>query len=306
MIICHKKPDGDTFGSGLALAHLCDALRIPADIVADSDLPAQYAFMPGFERINRQTSDRYSLTVAVDCTDFDRTGKFADYCKKITSVNIDHHKTNSYFCKINHVVPELSSTCEMVYDLLAADGVFSGGVTAAALQKIAYCLFVGLSTDTGHFMHSSVTAKTMLTAARLAETGISVHAIASELYRSVTPQKMRLIERAIKSMRFFKADEICVISIFLKDFAETGSVFADTEGLIDYAMNLKSSRAALCVTEHADKLFKVGFRSKGADVSKAAAVFGGGGHTRAAGCVLSGYYEDVIDRLIKAVSDEMI
>jgi phosphoesterase RecJ-like protein len=106
-------------------------------------------------------------------------------------------------------------------------------------------------------------------------------------------------------MRFFQQNEICVISIFLKDFAETGCVFSDTEGLIDYAVSIKSVRAALCVTEHSDKFFKVSFRSKGADVARAAAVFGGGGHTRAAGCTASGYYEDVIDRLVKAVSDEL-
>ena len=33
--------------------------------------------------------------------------------------------------------------------------------------------------------------------------------------------------------------------------------------------------------------------------------FGGGGHKNAAGLRLSGYYEDVVERLLKAVRDEI-
>ena len=48
--------------------------------------------------------------------------------------------------------------------------------------------------------------------------------------------------------------------------------------------------------------YKISLRSKKyADVNKIAGTYGGGGHVRAAGCMLCGDLEDVIDRLTYTV-----
>ena len=39
------------------------------------------------------------------------------------------------------------------------------------------------------------------------------------------------------------------------------------------------------------------------NVNEVASVFGGGGHILASGCMICGFYEDVKDKIIKAVSD---
>ena len=57
----------------------------------------------------------------------------------------------------------------------------------------------------------------------------------------------------------------------------------DTEGLIDYAVAIKDVDIALCLCEHSSNTYKVSFRSKNADVSIVASMFGGGGHKEAAG-----------------------
>lgn len=63
---------------------------------------------------------------------------------------------------------------------------------------------------------------------------------------------------------------------------------------------------AFAVSEVKDKNFKVSIRTKDyADASDIASAFGGGGHLRAAGCRLNGYYEDVVDKLLKAARDRM-
>ena len=41
------------------------------------------------------------------------------------------------------------------------------------------------------------------------------------------------------------------------------------------------------------------------DVNEVASVFGGGGHVLASGCMICGFYEDVKDKIIKAVSDAL-
>ena len=90
-----------------------------------------------------------------------------------------------------------------------------------------------------------------------------------------------------------------------KMLSECGCVMADTEGLIDYAMSIGSVRAAVCMSEQNVRSYKVSFRAKDVDVAAAAGTFGGGGHKLAAGCVVNGHYEDVVDKVVKAVSDGM-
>jgi phosphoesterase RecJ-like protein len=312
LIVCHKKPDGDTLGSGLSLYFLIKALGGGADIVCDSPLPEHYAFMPSFDMLNVQSGKPYDICIAVDCAEPERMGKFQDYIRsdKIASVNIDHHKTCQNFARHNFIAPELSSTCEHIFNIIfekpcAFGGslTFRGGISveSGALKKIAYCLFVGLSTDTGHFMHSSVTPETLFAAACLASCGIDVHAIARELYRSETKARTRLIQRAIGSMRFYDGDSICVFVITQKDFDETGSDLSSVEGLIDYAINIRPVKAAAGLVESGKNAYKVSFRSKGADVSRIASVFGGGGHTRAAGCMVNGFLEDAVDKIVNAI-----
>lgn len=60
------------------------------------------------------------------------------------------------------------------------------------------------------------------------------------------------------------------------------------------------------MSEVGDKYYKVSIRTKAPyDASSIAVTFGGGGHERAAGCRLSGYYEDVVDKLLKSARDEI-
>jgi phosphoesterase RecJ-like protein len=51
---------------------------------------------------------------------------------------------------------------------------------------------------------------------------------------------------------------------------------------------------------------KVGLRSKDyADVNQLAAQFGGGGHRRAAGCVLPGRMEEVVKQVLAAAEETL-
>ena len=47
-------------------------------------------------------------------------------------------------------------------------------------------------------------------------------------------------------------------------------------------------------------------RSRGdVDVSRICAEFGGGGHKKASGCMVSGFFEDVVDKVIRTISFEL-
>lgn len=294
VVIGHIRPDCDALGAALALKDVADGLNVACDVLVDGDMPEAYRFLPHSGCVNASRRSKYDLCIAVDCGDIYRMGRYAGYIGGSRhSVNIDHHKTNDGFAEENFVRPDASSTCEILYDLLRDTGRLT--------ERSACCLYAGLSTDTGNFMHSNTTAKVLYTAAELvARFGVNPHEITDNLYRSKSREKTALIARAIESMRFYD-DGVCIITIFRRDLEETGCTLDDTEGLIDLAMDIRTTRIAICLTEQTRPQYKVSFRSKGYDVAAAAAAFGGGGHTVAAGCIVSGHYEDVIDKLLRSV-----
>ena len=70
--------------------------------------------------------------------------------------------------------------------------------------------------------------------------------------------------------------------------------------------SIETSKSNLGLRKHAENTFKVSMRSRGKiDVSKICSEFGGGGHRNASGCMVSGFFEDVVDKIVRAVSFEL-
>jgi phosphoesterase RecJ-like protein len=118
LITSHRRPDGDSIGSQLALAEGLRKLGKVADIVNADPYPRNYGFLPGIEkiRIDSQTGDDYEIVVVLDCSDFERSG--VEGLSRFVSINIDHHPKNDHFAGINWVVPEASAVGVMVFELL--------------------------------------------------------------------------------------------------------------------------------------------------------------------------------------------
>lgn len=76
-----------------------------------------------------------------------------------------------------------------------------------------------------------------------------------------------------------------------------------TEGFVDFPLSVDTVEVCASVMEVKKGQYKISLRSKNyADVNKVAGTYGGGGHVRAAGCMLFGEIEDVLDRLSYTVS----
>ncbi|MBR2988281.1 MAG: hypothetical protein IKC64_01000, partial [Clostridia bacterium] len=149
------------------------------------------------------------------------------------------------------------------------------------------------------------TARAHIVASKLIEYGANTNYIIDGVYRNNTVEKLKLTAKALQSFRFFKNNKIVVITLTKKDMEECGCTLADTEGIIDYGMSIGSVEVAVCMSEQNIRSYKVSFRSKGANVAQSATTFGGGGHKLASGCVVNGHYEDVVDKIVKSVTDVM-
>ena len=300
LIMTHMRPDGDAFGSALALSSALDGLGIANEVCVETDIPSNLTFINGIDRVKKAPTKPYDLLVAVDCSDEQRLGALQDEFlsakrKKIDTVNIDHHISNNGFAKYNFV-RECSANCMNVAALIADMGVPFD-------KKAAEYLLIGLLTDSGNFSHDDVTEETLTLAAKLVAAGADIRYYHYMLFKKQPKARAALFAKTMSGMRYYHDDRFAVIVVTKENMELCGADNGMTEGFVDFPLNVETVEVAASLMEIKKGQYKISLRSKEyADVNKIAGVYGGGGHIRAAGCMLFGEVEEVIDKLSYTVS----
>lgn len=299
-VYCHTNPDGDTISCALALYDALTRAGKTVSVICDGEIPAKYRFMKGAEKFVLPEKGVHEIAFAVDCSDIDRLGGAAkSFLSAKKRIAVDHHKSHKKFAEFYCVDADAAACAEIICDLLDGMSLLGDADTAALL-------FAGIVSDTGCFQYPSTTVKTHETACRLMRLGIDSPSIIYEVHRRIPENVFRLKTRALSACRFFDGGRIALLKFGADDFAATGTAPADTEGIISSAVDVDGTEVAFAVSEVKDKNFKVSIRTKNyVDAADLASVFGGGGHVRAAGCRMNGYFEDVIDKLLKAARDRL-
>ena len=299
-IFTHMRPDGDAFGSALALSRALDILGVANEVCVETDIPSNLAFVEGIDKVQKAPSREYDLLVTVDCSEVQRLGALSDEFlhaqrKKIDTINVDHHISNPGYAKYNFV-RECSANCMNVAALITYMGVSFD-------KKTAQYLLLGLLTDSGNFSHDDVTEETLSMAAKLVAAGADIRYYNYMLFKRQPKQRAALYALTMSGMRYFHDDRFALITVTREMMEKCGADNGMTEGFVDFPLNVDGVEVAASVMEVKYRQYKISLRSKEyADVNKIAGTFGGGGHIRAAGCMLFGDLEDVIDRLSFAVS----
>jgi phosphoesterase RecJ-like protein len=283
-LVTHRSPDGDALGSLVALQRILEALGKDTLMFIRRDefpLPYEYAFFQFGERLISDIPEDVAqrTIVFLDCGNFDRN---AVEVGEATIVNIDHHHDNTRFGTINHVVPEASSTAEIVWDLMQA-------LDVTLTLPIAEALYVGLVTDTGRFMYENTGPGSHVMAADLIAAGVDVHETYRRLYEGVPEPKLALLTRALNAVERYDGGRLTLARLTREDFAETGAEESYTEGIIDHLRSVQGTKVAALARELTSDdqrgCSKVSLRATDAavDVSLIARAQGGGGHRQAAG-----------------------
>ena len=282
VIACHVNPDGDALGATFAL-HLglrkLGARTHPTWGADDVRVPSAYSWLPGADDLVASAdAPDAPLFVAVDCGAIDRLGTLEGSARAAAClVNIDHHPGNDNFGRLNVVVPEASSSAELVAGLLRDAGVRFD-------RDIATCLYTGVVTDTGRFSYTNSRPEALRLAADLLEYGVDAPEIAQEVFESSPFAYLKLVghvlERAV-----LHPDERFVYSWFTRaDLDDVGVAMDETEKLIDLVRATRDADVAAMFKEQDDGRWRVSLRSKGpVSVGALARARGGGGHELAAG-----------------------
>ena len=293
-VFCHIRPDGDAVGASLAVKGILESLGKSVSLFCADPVPEKFACAGDLSAFSAENGDfsAFDLFLALDCADEARIGSFSYlFGKKKNTVLVDHHVSNTRYAALSYV-EDVAATCQIVYKLAVAMGV-------PVTKKIADALFVGLSTDTGHFAHQNVTAETFSVASALTLAGADPHRVSQEMFKRQSAIRAKLYAEVMGKMRFYEGGKIALISVSKEQMERYGASQDMTEGFIDFPLSVDGVEIAVSMMQVAKQSFKVSFRSKGkADVNALAATFGGGGHVLASGCMVNGFFEDVEEKLV--------
>ena len=288
----HIRPDGDCVGSVMSIYQYIKKNMPETEVKVFLETPSSvFGCIDGIENIDSQmdTLQEYDVFIVLDCSK-DRLGNaeaIFDRAKK--KINIDHHVSNQGCGDINILVPDASSTCEVVYELMDPDKID---------VEIAKALYIGIIQDTGVFKYSNTSPKTLQVAAGLISHGFDFSKIIDETFYEKTYVQTQVMGRAVaESVRFM--DGKCIFSVVDKEMMEFYGVGSkDLDGIINQLRIVKGVECAIFMYHSGHMEYKVSLRSNGlVDVAKIAMFFGGGGHVRAAGCTMRGTVHDVINNL---------
>lgn len=297
LLVTHVAPDGDAAGSLLGMGWILRALGRSPRMVCQDPLPRHLAFLPGFNDVTQETGpEPYDLVIALDCSDRPRMGR-VDVNELVPVLNIDHHVTNSYFGNVNLVDEKAVSTTQVLYDLVLRLGL-------PLDERVATCLLTGIVTDTRGFRTANVTSQTLRIAVELTEAGAPLATITQNGLDRRPLAILRLWGAGLGRLEW--ADGIVWTSLPLDVQQAVGHDGYGDAGLANLLVSAEEACVAVVFTEQPDGHIEVGFRSTpGYDVSRVALALGGGGHPMASGCRLEGPLEEVQQRVLALLREEL-
>lgn len=297
----HVRPDGDCVGSTLAVYNYITTYypNVQVELFLES-IPDVFLFLKNADKIKHEYNEDkvFDLFIVLDCGDEGRLGPFAKYYNAARhTLCIDHHVSNQSFAEDNFIIPDVSSTCELVFDMLDTDKI---------TKEIAECLYTGMVHDTGVFQYSCTSAKTMNNAGILMEKGIDYPKIVTDTFYLKTYDQNRILGYALLNSKLYLEGKVILTYLTKENLAEFHCTTKELDGIVNQLRITKGTEVAVFLYESEDGSFKASFRVSGdVNVAEIAQSFGGGGHVKAAGCNIYGNIEDVINRILEEIKKRL-
>ena len=280
LVISHVRPDGDAYGSSLALGLSLRAAGKDVLIVNEDGLGHLFRFLPGSTSLTvpaPKPPEADRLIIAVDCADQKRLGPVFESWQRPPDVNIDHHVSNPGYAKVNLIDAESPATAQLLFETISALGL---PLTA----EVAANLYVGLMTDTGCFRYRQTTARTFEIASQLVAAGANPTDLAENCYSSFRVERLLLVREVFNGLKLANHDRVAWFHLSPETYARSGAAPDETEGLIEFLQAVKTVEVAFLLEKLPDGMTRGSLRSRGkVDVQQICATFGGGGHRLAAG-----------------------
>ena len=303
VIVTHLSPDGDAMGSSLGLYHYLLDMGKEVRVVVPNAFPYFLKWMNGAKEVVVNT---YIPTVAealirnadlIFCLDFNtlkRIGVLGDLVEQSDAkkVLVDHHLDPDENFDVVISYPKISSTCEIVFRLMAQ---MDGGIEKIT-AVIAESLYTGMMTDTGGFTYNSNDPEIFEIISLLLKKGVDRDLIYRNVFNNYSDQRFRLLGYTLSQrMKIYPERKASLIYLTKEDQQQFTLTKGDTDGFVNYPLSIKDILFSVFIREDGE-LTKISLRSQGDFPCNkfAADYFNGGGHLNASGGEFYGKIEDAI------------
>ena len=299
----HRNPDCDCICSGLALSLLIknifnkDCTVVNTDKIQRDLKNILFVDRVIFE-VNENNLPKKDVLIILDSGDIERIGWIADITDKYNEVIfIDHHKVrNIKGVTMFYDDIKAGATCEIIVDIFQ-DYLEKFDSTIATL------LYSGICTDTGSFIFSNTTERTLLYGSKLMSIGIIQENLGNIVRKRYTKNDVAALMEIYRRMvidydnkigYICLEDTICGTSIKELGVSASDTLIQMEDVLIGF------------IIHEGDDNFRVSIRSRcSKDIREVAESFGGGGHPKASGfSVLKKDYTK--ERVIEEINNKLV
>lgn len=279
----HRRADGDSLGSNLALYFVLKAKGHDVTITSIDPVPEFLMFLPSADivKIQKPSAVRwhdYETFWALDMGAQDMMGEELSFPKELPIINIDHHKTNTNWGTINYVIPDAVSCASVLYELFQEN-------TIEYSKETAFCMLVGLLTDTGFFKYINQGAPLRMAADLMDTHKLDYQSIIFNIMSQLNIEDVIFMGSALAHMRIDVEKKAAILPIpFISD-VNYEMVADKTHLLTSYLQSINGTEFGMLIIEKSKGSFRIQLRSRNRDfdVSALAQKLNGGGHKNAAG-----------------------
>jgi len=300
-LFSHVSPDGDCIGSMLAIGLALEKMGKEVTFYNPDSVPSYLSFLPDSSRISQELpSPQPKILLFVDCTDLGRVNlSRLDISEDSIVINLDHHISNLFFGDLNWVAVQASAAGEVALKLINQLGVEMD-------EDMATNLYTAILTDSGCFEYSNTTAQTHRSVADLLDLGVDLSRIHNNIFDQKPLAQIKLLQCALNGLEIYADGQLAIMILSAEDFRISGAELELSEGLVNHARSIAGVEVAVLLKEVGPQEIKAGLRSNlWLNVNEIAALFGGGGHQRAAGCTLRIPMAEAKQRLITALEEAL-
>jgi phosphoesterase RecJ-like protein len=302
LLTSHINPDGDALGSELALAEHLESLGKKVTVINSDPVPAVYQFLDREQKIRRFSSKRHAALIArieviivLDASGgWSRIGSIGQVLEQSQAIKlcIDHHPDWHPFADLAVIDTEAAATGELIYSLIRT----MGGVIT---KDMAESLYTAILTDTGSFRFPKTRPQTHCITAELIATGADPLYIYHQLYERNSLGLVRLKGYVMNSIRTTAGGQVAYYSLSQKTMEEYKVRSSELDGVASLGQQIDNVRISIFCMETANGQVKVSLRSDGTvAVNQIAIQYGGGGHSSAAGAIIAGQLQPVMNELV--------
>lgn len=309
IIMGHKRPDADSFGSAVGVYRLVKSMNKNAHIVINEVTSAIRPIINGF-RGNSVYGDDMIISSAqaismvnentlVAVVDVNRPN--LTECEELLSLSsaivvFDHHRqTNEIITNatLSYIEPYASSACEMVAEMLQ---YVDNKVKLRPIEADA--MYAGILVDTDNFL-TKTGVRTFEAASYLRKNGADVVRV-RKMFRSDVYEVKQLAEGVLNSEIFMDSFALSKVT---PDASDAPTVVAAK--VANELLDIDGVRASFVVTTKDDTTYVSARSVDDINVQVIMEKLGGGGHANVAGAQLVGIDSDIAIIQIKELLEEL-